>query len=172
VLSASGYDSGNELLHKRCMLNEPTDQDGRDKHRNRAVLEPLSIGIAPAEGCRSCEIVQWVAGQSLVEGSELVGETANEDAVMLSGPQLAGLVVIPRRCVSGLEELPPLGRAHVLAAVRRATLLVRDGDEGPTTRIVATTDSSSPKGHVSFQVLPTKSAHEPTNPALWSLPPR
>jgi diadenosine tetraphosphate (Ap4A) HIT family hydrolase len=110
-----------------------------------------------------------VASQSRVGGAAFVAKITNEDAVVLSGPQLAGLVVIPRKCVSGLEDLPSLRRAEVLAAVRRATLLVRQETQMPTSRIVAMNDSSAPAGHVSFQVLPN-GADDPSDPASWSPP--
>jgi diadenosine tetraphosphate (Ap4A) HIT family hydrolase len=137
--------------------------------RLKGSLQPPIEGIAPGEGCRSCALLHGLASQNRVEGTAFVAEIANEDAVVLSGPTLAGLVVIPRKCVSGLEDLPSLRRAEVLAAVRRATLLVRQGSQMPTSRIVAMTDSSAPAGHVSFQVLPNE-ADDPTDPASWSPP--
>jgi hypothetical protein len=88
--------------------------------------------------------------------------------VVFRDPRHAGLVVIPRQCINGLEELPPLPRAHVLAAVRRATLLVRQTNPGTSSRIVAMTDSSAPAGHVSFQVLPNGS-DDPTGTMSLSL---
>ena len=52
--------------------------------------------------------MQRVASWGTIKEADYVAETANEEALMLSGPQLAGLVVIPKLCISGLEELPPL----------------------------------------------------------------
>jgi hypothetical protein len=125
--------------------------------RGSGLFQLPTQGIAPAQGCWSCAIVQSVANQRTVAGASYVTETADEDVIVLRGTQFAGLVVIPRLCISGLEQLPALRRAHVLAAVRRATLLVRQANQGSTSRIVALTDSSAPEGHVSFQVLPNGS---------------
>jgi hypothetical protein len=74
------------------------------------------------------------------------------------------LVVIPTLCISGLEQLPSLPRAHVLAAVRCAMLLARQANQGSTSRIVSLIDPSAPEGHVSFQVLPAGSDNS-TGPA-------
>jgi diadenosine tetraphosphate (Ap4A) HIT family hydrolase len=137
--------------------------------RDNDLSQPLTRGIFPAEGCRCCAIVQRVASRGTIKEADYVAETANEEALMLSGPQLAGLVVIPKLCISGLEELPALRRAHVLAALRRATVLVRQENQGSTSRIVTTIDSSAPAGHVSFQVLPCNSGD--SKPALWTPPP-
>jgi diadenosine tetraphosphate (Ap4A) HIT family hydrolase len=123
--------------------------------RGSGVLQLPTQGIAPAQGCLSCAIVQSVARRGTVEGTAYVVETTNEDAVVLSSPQLAGLVVIPRRCVSVLGQLAPVRQAHVLAAVRTAALLIRRRNQEPTSRIVALTDSTASAGHVSFQVLPS-----------------
>jgi diadenosine tetraphosphate (Ap4A) HIT family hydrolase len=120
--------------------------------------------IGPGQGCWSCAIVESVASHRTVAGASYVADAANEDAVVLGGPQFAGLVVIPKLCISGLEQLPPLSRARVLAAVRRATLLVRQANQGSTSRIVSLTDPSAPGGHVSFQVLPNSSGGS-TDPA-------
>jgi hypothetical protein len=139
--------------------------------RGSGILQLPTQGIGPAQGCWSCAIVQSAASQRTVEGADYVAETVNEDAVVLSGPQFAGLVVIPRRCVKGLDELPPLGRARVLAAVRSATVSIRQGNQGPTSRIVVLADPSAPSGHVSFQVLPNGS-DDPTSPAPPSSPSR
>ena len=74
--------------------------------RDNDLSQPLTRGIFPAEGCRCCAIVQRVASWGTIKEADYVAETANEEALMLSGPQLAGLVVIPKLCISGLEELP------------------------------------------------------------------
>lgn len=124
------------------------------------------IGV---EGCRSCAIVRWAAGQGAVDGAEYVAETANDEAVVLSGAQLTGLVVIPRRCVSGLEDLAPSRRADVLAALRLATVRVRDGILGAATQTVVMNDASASTGHVSFQVMPAGS-DDATSPAFWPAP--
>ena len=128
-------------------------EEGRDVDRGSRFLQIPWQGDAPADGCRSCAIVQSVARQSPEETAFIV-ESANEDAVVLRGPQLDGLVVVPRRCVSGLQELPVIGRGHVLAAVRLATLLVRDENLGSTSRIEVMRDLSAPARHVSYQVVP------------------
>ena len=80
----------------------------RDVDRGSDLFQLPTQGIGPAQGCWSCAIVQSVASQRTVAGASYVSEAANEDAVVLRGPQFAGLVVIPRLCISGLEQLPPL----------------------------------------------------------------
>ncbi len=132
--------------------------------RGSGFLQIPTQRISPAQECWTCAIVESVSGHSTVDRAPAyVVEAANEDAVVLSGPELAGLVVVPRRCIKGLESLPPLPRAQVLAAVRCATLLVRQGNRGASSRIVALTDPSTREGHVSFQVIPNGS-DDPTRP--------
>jgi hypothetical protein len=140
-----------------------------DVDRGSDVLQLPTQGISPVEGCRSCAIVQWVDSLSTLAEAAYNAGIDNEDAVVFVDPQQAGLVVIPRQCVSGLEELPPLGRARVLAAIRRATLLLRDENPGTTSRIVAKTDSLATTGHVSFQVL-TNGWDDQTVPEMLSIP--
>jgi hypothetical protein len=138
--------------------------------RGHDVMEPSTQDVLPVQGCRSCQLVQSMPSRSTVDGAVLVAEAGNEDAVVLRGPHLDGLVVIPRQCIHVLEELPPRSRANVLAAVRSATLLVHQGTTRPSCRIVSMNDSSAPTGHVSFQVLPN-CVDEPMISALRSSPP-
>jgi hypothetical protein len=107
-----------------------------------------------ADGCRSCALLQSVARQSPEETAFIV-EHANDAAVVLRGPQLSGLVVVPRQCVNTLQDLSVVGRGQVLAAVRVATLAVRTEILGSTSRIeVLRDDSATPDCHVSYQVVP------------------
>jgi hypothetical protein len=131
-------------------------EKGRDVERGSGFLQIPWQGDAHGDGCRTCAIVRSVARQSPEETTFIV-ESTNDGAVVLRGPQLAGLVVVPRQCVSGLNELPVQGRGHVLAAVRVATLLVREENPGSTSRIDLVRDMSSPSGHVSYQVVPDSS---------------
>ena len=135
-------------------------EEGRDVNRGSRFLQIPWQSDAPADGCRSCAIIQSVARQSPEETAFIV-ESANDGAVVLRGPELAGLVVVPRRCVSGIQELPVIGRGHVLAAVRLATLLVRSENLGSTSRIEVVRNLSAPASHVSYQVVP-ESSDSPT----------
>jgi diadenosine tetraphosphate (Ap4A) HIT family hydrolase len=81
-------------------------------------------------------------------------EAEDEDVVVLSSPGLAGLVVMPRRHVSGLEELPPQQRARLLAALRRVSLSIGEEYHGSAPRVVVTTDPPASEGHVCFQFVP------------------
>ena len=86
-----------------------------------------------------------------------VAEDVDEDVVVISGPELDGLVVVPRQHIGGLEELSDLRRAHVLAALRRATQSVRDRNPGSVTRVLVMTGPPASEGHVCFHVLPNGS---------------
>ena len=137
--------------------------------RGSGVLQLPTQGIAPTQGCSTCAIVESVLSPRTFERAAYLVEAANEDALVLSSPQLAGLVVVPRQCISVLGELLPVRQAQVLAAVRSATLLIGLGNQEPTCRIVALTDSSASTGHVSYQVIPNGSA-DVTGTTRSSLP--
>lgn len=123
----------------------------------QGLSRPPGQGVTVAGECDSCAIAQWVAGDK--EGGEVayVAEDVDEDVVVISGPELEGLVVVPRQHVGGLEELSDLRRAHVLAALRRATRSVRDRNPGSVTRVVVMTGPPASEGHVCFHVLPNGS---------------
>ncbi len=143
--------------HSRLSRKRPFEieriEEALDVDRGSSFLQIPWQGDTSGEGCRSCAIVRSVARQSPEETSFIV-ECANDGALVLRGPQLAGLVVVPRRCVGSLHELPVPGRGHVLAAVRLAALLVRDQNVGSTSRIEVMRDLSAPTSHVSYQVVP------------------
>ena len=113
--------------------------------------------ITLAAGCDSCAIAQGVAGQRTRSVATYVAEDVAEDAVVVSGPELDGLVVVPRQHIGGLEELPEVRRARVLAALRRATQSVRERNPGSATRVVVMTVPPASEGHVCFHVLPNDS---------------
>jgi hypothetical protein len=154
--------------HSRTSRIHPVEieriEEGRDVERGSCFLQIPWQGDARTDGCRTCAIVRSVARQS-PEETTFVVESANDDAVVLRGPQLAGLVVLPRQCVSGLQDLPVLGRGHVLAAVRVATLLIREETPDSASRIEVLRDVSSPSGHVSYQVV-ADSSDSPTGSPL------
>jgi hypothetical protein len=160
--------------HSRTSRNHPVEieriDEGRDVERGSSFLQIPWQGDAHTDGCRSCAIVRSVARQSPEETTFIV-ESANDGAVVLRGPELAGVVVVPRRCVSGLQDLPIPGRGDVLAAVRLATLLVREENPETASRIEVMRDMSSPSGHVSYQVVvessdsPTRSIGRRSQPA-------
>lgn len=132
-------------------------EEGRDMDRGSWFLQIPRQGETTADACHSCAIVQLLAGQTPSEESAFTIEGANDGALVLRQPDVAGLVVVPRRCVTGLQELPVAGRGHVLAAVRMATLLVRSENLEGTSRIEVMRDSSTPACHVSYQVVPDHS---------------
>ena len=102
--------------------------------------------------CDTCALTQRIAGRRRPDSYDAVA--VDEDVVVLSIPGLVGLVVIPRRHVSGLEELPPLERARVLAALRRAFVSIGEEYHGSAPRVVATTDPPALNGHVGFRLFP------------------
>ena len=84
-----------------------------------------------------------------------VTEDVEENVVVVSGSEFDGLVVIPRRHISGLEELSVVHRAQVLAALRRATQSVQERYPGKATKVVVMTDPPASEGHACYQVLPS-----------------
>jgi hypothetical protein len=117
-----------------------------------------SRGLMLAGNCRSCSMTQRVADCGMGNVTDFVAEDVDEDAVVLSGPEFDGLVVVPCQHIGGLGELSDPARAHVLAAIRRAIRSVRAGNPGLATRLVVVTDAAS-EGHVCFHVLPGSSDH-------------
>lgn len=125
--------------------------------QGQGLSRPPGQDITVAGECRSCAIAQWVAGHSMESVAAYVAEDVDEDVVVISGPELDGLVVVPRQHIGGLEELSDLPRAHVLAALRRATQSVRERNPGSMTRVVVMTEPPASKGHVCFHVVPSGS---------------
>ena len=121
-------------------------------HRSSQVAGEASTS---AGECRSCAISLWVAGKGSRSGDAYVTEDVNEIVVVLSGPEFDGLVVIPRRHISGLEELSVVHRAQVLAALQRATRSVQERNPGKATKVVVMTDPPASEGHACYQVLPS-----------------
>jgi diadenosine tetraphosphate (Ap4A) HIT family hydrolase len=113
--------------------------------------------ITLAAECDSCAIARGVASQRTQGVATYVAEDVAEDAVVISGPELDGLVVVPRQHIGGLQELPDVRRARVLAALRRATQSVRERNPGSATSVVVMTGPPASEGHVCFHVLPDDS---------------
>jgi diadenosine tetraphosphate (Ap4A) HIT family hydrolase len=111
-----------------------------------------------ATECRSCAFAQLLAERGAPSTPPYVTEDVDENVVVASGPELDGLVVIPRQHVGGLEELAVADRAHVLAALRRVTQTVRERYPEAAARVVVRTDAPASAGHVCFQVVPHDSA--------------
>jgi hypothetical protein len=107
--------------------------------------------------CRSCAIAQRAAGHDTRSVTRYVTEDVDEDVVVISGPELDGLLVVPRQHIGGLEELSVPGRGHLLAALRRAAQLVQERNSGSATRVVVTTVPPVSEGHVCFRVAPSAS---------------
>jgi hypothetical protein len=122
--------------------------------QGHGLSRPPGQGITPTGDCHSCTIAQWAAGHSPRSVAAYVAEDVDEDVVVISGPEFDGLVVVPRQHIGGLEELSVLRRAHVLAALRRATRSVLERNPGSATRVVVMTDPPASEGHRCFHVLP------------------
>jgi len=107
-----------------------------------------------AERCEACALARSGAASGV--GSRLAGATVTvgTDVVVISGPQIAGRVIVPRQHIGGLEELSLPRRAQVLAAIRRAAAVVGTGEPQTPARVVASTDSPGSASHVCFHVLP------------------
>lgn len=113
-----------------------------------------SEGSISEEECRCCAISLWAVTASTGRVDAFVAEEVDENVVVVSGPALDGLVVIPRSHVSGLEELPLVHRAQVLAALQRSTRRVQERNPGIPMKVVVLTDPPASEGHACFQVLP------------------
>lgn len=83
-----------------------------------------------------------------------VTEEIDDDVVVIREPDLEGLVVVPRQHISGIDDMSTLGRAHLLAALRRVAQSVQERNPGSATRIVVMTEAPATKGHVCFHVMP------------------
>jgi hypothetical protein len=97
-------------------------------------------------------IAQWVTDDGMRSVAPSVADDV--DDVVISEPELDGLMVIPRQHIRGLEDLSVLARAHLLAALRRVTQSVQERNPGSSTRIVVTTDAPATQDHVCFHVAP------------------
>jgi hypothetical protein len=122
-------------------------------------------GVTAGE-CRSCAISRWIAGDSTRSVGGYVAEDIGEDVIVVSSRDFDGLVVMPRRHVSGLEELSVVHRAQVLAALQRATRSVLERNPGMTTTVLVMTDPPASEGHACYHVLPSGYAEPllPTSP--------
>jgi hypothetical protein len=107
----------------------------------------------PAGHCALCATARQAADRSSTGAADTVG-SGDQDVCVVSGPALGGLLVVPCSHVSGLEELSIPQRAKVLAAVRRATLSVRNENPWSEPRIVVRTDLPASEGHMCLEVLP------------------
>jgi hypothetical protein len=108
-----------------------------------------------AEQCEACAVVRSGAAGDV--GPWLAGAmvTVDTDVVVISGPRIAGQVIVPRQHIGSLEELSLARRAQVLAAIRRASAAVGTGEPRSPARVVVSTDSPASASHVCFHVLPS-----------------
>lgn len=104
---------------------------------------------SPKGRCGSC-----AAERREIHRSRDVDESLDGDVFVISERELPGLIVVPRRHIGGLEELSIPERASILAAVRRATLAVKEENPWSTPGVLARTDLPASEGHLCFQVLP------------------
>jgi hypothetical protein len=109
-----------------------------------------------AERCEACAVARSGAAGGV--GAWLAGAmvTVDTDVVVISGPPIAGQLIVPRQHIGGLEELSLPRRAQVLAAIRRAAAAVGTGGPRSPARVVASTDSPASASHVCFHVLPSE----------------
>jgi hypothetical protein len=111
------------------------------------------------EQCEACAVVR--SGTSIGSWLADATVTVDTDVVVISGPRIAGQVIIPRQHVGGLEELLLPRRAQVLAAIRRVAALVSGGQSQSPARVVVSTDSPGSASHVCFHVLPADQGTPP-----------
>jgi hypothetical protein len=117
--------------------------------------EPPDQHPSDAERCEACAVSRSGAAGGI--GSWLAGATVTvgTDVVVITGPRIAGRLIVPRQHIGGLEELPLPRRAQVLAAIRRAAAAVGAGEPLSPPRVVVSTDSPASASHVCFLVLPS-----------------
>jgi hypothetical protein len=108
--------------------------------------------------CRCCAIAESVTGNGTRTEDAYVAVDVDLNALVVRMPDSDGLLVLPRQHVSGLEELSVPPRAHVLAALQRATQLILERNPGLATRVVVTTDPPASEDHACYLVLPCSSA--------------
>lgn len=96
---------------------------------------------------------------SVAEDIAYIAEDIEEEAVVISGRTLKGLVVLPREHIASLEDLSVKSRAHVLATIRRASLSVQQRTPESEIRIAVTSDSPASVGHACFYIAPSNSEH-------------
>jgi hypothetical protein len=126
---------------------------------------PVPNREALAGECRSCALAQELAARGARGEPPYVAEDIDDDVLVISETDLDGLVVLPREHVGGLEELSVPRRAHVLAALRRATQSVRNQHPGSAGQVVVMTGPPASDGHVCFQVVPNDSQHHRSSPS-------
>lgn len=100
--------------------------------------------------CASCDAA------TRMDAPPLTGALADYgDAVfVLDGPHGDGFIVVPRRHVERIEELPVNSRARVLAAVRCVVNAVGEKTPWSAPRIVTVTGTPASEGHLSIHVQP------------------
>ena len=108
-----------------------------------------------AERCEACAVARsgtaggigaWLAGATVTVGT---------DVVVISGPRIAGQLIVPRQHIGGLEELSLPRRGQVLAAISRAATAVGAAEPPSPPQVVVSTDSPASASHVCFHVLPS-----------------
>ena len=148
------------IISHHCRLSGSTNAFVEfDLLRGHHVDKGRDFSPSPTDGanfhgeCASCV----TAGRAIDRRTQGVADYVDDDVVVISGPGTEGWVVVPRRHVTVLEELPVLRRANVLAALRRAAQSVRVRNPGSAARVVAITDLPTSEGHVCFHVSPSDS---------------
>jgi hypothetical protein len=108
--------------------------------------------------CRSCAISLEISDEGVLRTENFVAEEIDENVVVVSSSLFAGLVVIPRLHVGGLEELSLEHRAQVLGALQRATRSLQERNPGMLTKVVVRNEPPASEGHACYQVLPSDHA--------------
>lgn len=136
-------------------VNRPRGLSVDQGHEVSRLLQEAST---PGQ-CGSCLLIQRIAGHPSVPASshvDSVEEYVDEDVVVISLPGVSGLVVLPRRHVCNLGELPTPSRANVLAALRRATQSVNQDSPGSTARVDVVSATSAADEHMCLHVTPVE----------------
>jgi hypothetical protein len=118
-------------------------------HGESLTLLPVQGSIGQRQ-CGSCAMAQQAADRLSVRAPDYV----DDDVVVISGPEFKGFVVLPRLHVANLEALSVSCRANVLAAVQRATRVVREQKPWSEARIFVLTALPGSEGHLCIRVLP------------------
>lgn len=133
-------------IAQRVSIGTPRNEDMEpvvaDVESHAEDMEPFARDMEPFAG----DI------DPVTEDTDYIAEDIQEEAVVISGRTLEGLMVLPRRHVATLEDLPVISRAHVLATIRRASLSIQERTFGSAIRVAVMSGPPASAGHVCFHV--------------------